>query len=143
MPVGLWEDHWPTSHSPGSFLSGDWWRYGGELRLCVSGSSPWDLSRGVGLTAGVVEGVAPPEKGVVTSSVVRSQVSVEGEGAVLFSCPESGWARSPSQGENQGLQWHRSTLLVEGGHTCCRRALGLSHHFTPTVGRAELGALFP
>ena len=82
-------------------------------------------------------GVAPPEKGVVTSSVVRSRVSVEGEGAVLF-LPGMGVGKEvrvrvrtrDCTGTDQSCWWR---VGVEGLTHILPQALGLPHHFTPLL----------
>lgn len=91
---------------------------------------------------GLLRGVAPPEKGVVTSSVVRSQVSVEGEGAVLF-LPGIRVGKGvrvrvrtrDCSGTDQRCWWRGVTHVAAGP--------GAVTPFHPTVGRAEFGALFP
>lgn len=148
MPVGL--SGRITGQPPtvlDHFWSGDWWRYGGELRLCVSGILSLICPEEWGCWLGLLRGVAPLEKGVVTSSVVRSQVSVEGEGAILL-LPGIRVGKGvrvrvrtrDCSGTDQHCWWR---VGVEGGHTHVATGPGAVTPFHPTVGRAEFGALFP
>lgn len=148
MPVGL--SGRITGQPPtvlDHFWSGGWWRHRGELRLCVSGTLSLICLEEWGCCLRFGGAVAPPEKGAVSSSVVRSQVSVEGEGAVLFP-PGMGVGKEVRvrvrtrdwTGTDQHHWWG---VAVQGGVTqMLPQALGLSHHFTPLLPGLSLELCF-